>query len=161
MKWFLREGLLATSVAALIVTLQPSWLPAVSQLWLMVVIVLSVSMYISWLVGIPPTRIIRPDLAPRPGNLTAMRDIEVANDFLIAVDYQLSPFLQRTVREIARDRLLTRRDIALEQEPMRAREVLGEQAWRLISPAQTQEPSSWSSLDHEQLTLVIAALEKV
>lgn len=161
MKWFLREGLLATSIAALMVTLQPDWAEVVSKLWLIAIVVLGVSVYILWLLGMP---VKRSDLAEAPrdrGNLRQMRDIEMANDFLIAVDYQLFPFVQRTIREIARDRLLVRRDIGLDQEPVRARKVLGEQVWELISPDELHQTLRWQSVDPTRLAQVVAALEAI
>jgi hypothetical protein len=161
MKWILRDGLLVTSIAALVVTLQPDWLPAVSRLWLIAAIVLGVGVHIWWLLRIPVTRTDRSDSAPRRGHLREMRDIEVANDFLIAVDYQLLPFLQRAIRDIARDRLLGRRDIDLEHEPMRARQVLGAEVWRLISPDQRREGSSRPSVEHNQLASIVEALERI
>jgi hypothetical protein len=161
MKWILREGLLVTSIAALVVTLHPDWLPAVSRLWLIAAIVLGVGVYISWLLRIPVNRTDRSDSAPRRGHLREMRDIEVANDFLIAVDYQLFPFLQRAIRDIARDRLLGRRDIDLEHEPMRARQVLGAEVWRLISPDERREGPSRPSVEHNQLASIVEALESI
>jgi hypothetical protein len=159
MKSFLREALLATSLAGLVVTLEPSWLSAMVRLWTAALMILAVSMYISWLLSVPLARAHEPS-SGKPGELREMRDIEAANDFLIAVDYQLGPFLQRAIRDIARDRLLTRRDIALDEQPMRARQVLGEEVWRLVGRS-TSDGSSTSNLNHEQLALIVTALESV
>ena len=160
MKWFLREALLTTSLAALVVTLEPSWLSAMVRLWTVALVILAVALYISWLLSIPLARKPESSSARTPGELREMRDIEAANDFLIAVDYQLGPFLQRAIQNIAKDRLLTRRDIALDEQPMRARQVLGEEVWRLISRS-NKDSSSTSNLNHEQLALVVTALESV
>jgi hypothetical protein len=160
MKWFLREALLATSLAALVVTLEPSWMSAMVRLWTAALIILAVSVYISWLLSVPLARAHEPSSARKPGELREMRDIEAANDFLIAVDYQLGPFLQRAIRDIAMDRLLTRRDIALDDQPMRARQVLGEEVWRLVNIS-TKDWSSASNLNHEQLAFVVTELENI
>lgn len=160
MKWFLREALLTTSLASLVVTLEPSWLWAMVRLWTVALVILAVGLYVSWLLSVPLVRTPEPSSARKPGELREMRDIEAANDFLIAVDYQLGPFLQRAIHDIAKDRLLTRRDIALDEQPVRARQVLGEEVWRLIRRS-TEDSSSTSNLNHEQLALIVTALESV
>ena len=160
MKAFLREGLLVTSLAGLVVTLEPSWLSAMLRLWTIALVILAVGLYVSWLLGVPLARTHERSSARKPGELREMRDIEAANDFLIAVDYQLQPFLNRQIRDIARDRLLTRRDIALDEQPVRARQALGDEVWRLIGRS-TEDSSSTSNLNHEQLALIVSALESV
>lgn len=160
MKWFLRECLLVTSLTGLVVALEPSWLSAMLRLWTIALLILSVGLYISWLLGVPLAPTHETTSNRMPGELREMRDVEAGNDFLIAVDYQLQPFLQRTVRDIAKDRLLTRRDIALDEEQLRARQVLGEEVWRLISPSTVDSPIA-SSLNYEQLASIVAALETI
>jgi hypothetical protein len=90
-----------------------------------------------------------------------MRDIKQANDFLIAVDYQLFPFLQGAVREIAEQRLLVHHNVDLEREPNRARDILGQETWQLIRPMETAEGKPhFGSLSIAQLAVVTDALEK-
>jgi hypothetical protein len=91
-----------------------------------------------------------------------MRDIEQANDFLLAVDYQLFPFLQGAVRDIAAQRLLVGRNVDLERQPDRARDILGQETWQLITPMETAGGKPrLGSVSLAQLAVVADALEKV
>ena len=164
MKWFLREASLVTALAALVLVLEPTWLATVVRLWLGAIAVLGSGAILSTVFGHIPTE---PGLASSPparqlGDLRQMRDIEQANDFLIAVGYQLFPFLQGAVRDIAAQRLLVGHNVDLEREPDRARDILGQDTWQLITPTETADGKPrLGSVSLAQLVVVADALEKV
>ena len=164
MKWFLREASLVTALAALVLILDPTWLGTVVRLWLAAIALLGSGALLSALFGYIPTE---PGPASTPptrqlGDLRQMRDIEQANDFLIAVDYQLFPFLQSAVRDIAAQRLLVGHNVDLEREPDRARDILGQETWQLITPAETAGGKPrLGSVSLAQLAVVADALEMV
>jgi hypothetical protein len=163
-KWFLREASLVTALAALVVVLEPTWLATVVRFWLGAIALLGSGAILSTVFGRIPTE---PGPASSPparqlGDLRQMRDIEQANDFLIAVDYQLFPFLQGAVRDIAAQRLLVGHNVDLEREPDRARAILGQETWQLITPTETADGKPrLGSVSLAQLVVVADALEKV
>jgi len=164
MKWFLREASLVTALTALVVVMEPAWLATVGRLWLVAIVLLGSGAILSMVFGrIPPEPVpASTRLARQLGDLRQMHDIEQANDFLIAVDYQLFPFLQRAVREIAVQRLLVRHNVDLELEPDRARDILGDETWQLITPTETAGAKPrFGSVSLTQLAVVTDALEKV
>jgi len=164
MKWFLREASMVTALAALVVVLEPSWLATVGRLWLVGIVLLGSGAILSAVFGRIPTEPVpaSTELARQLGDLRQMRDIEQANDFLIAVDYQLFPFLQGAVREIAVHRLLVRHSVDLEREPDRARDILGHETWQLITSTETAGAKPrLGSVSLTQLAVVTDALEKV
>ena len=164
MKWFLREASLVTALFAFVVVLEPAWLATTGRLWLVAIVLLGSGASLSTVFGrIPPEPVPASNgLARQLGDLRQMRDIEQANDFLIAVDYQLFPFLQRAVREIAVHRLLVRHNVDLQREPDRARDILGQETWQLISPTETAEfKARLGSVSLTQLAAVTDALENV
>jgi hypothetical protein len=164
MKWFPREACLVTALAAIVLVLEPTWLVTVVRLWLGAIALLGSGAILSRVFGQIPTE---PGLASTPrdrqlGELRQMRDIEQANDFLLAVDYQLFPFLQGAVRDIAAQRLLVGRNVDLERQPDRARDILGQETWQLITPTQTAGGKPrLGSVSLAQLAAVADALEKV
>ena len=164
MKWFLRETSLVTALTALVVTLEPTWLATVGRLWLVAIVLLSSGAMLSRVFGRIPTEPVpaSTELTRQLGDLRQMRDIEQANDFLIAVDYQLFPFLQGAVREIAAQRLIVRHNVDLEHEPDRARGLLGQETWELITPTETVGAKPrFGSVSLTQLAVVTDALEKI
>ena len=164
MKWFLREASLVTALTALVVVLEPTWLATVGRLWLVAIVLLSSGAIHSTVFGHIPTEPVPAltGLTRQLGDLRQMRDIEQANDFLIAVDYQLFPFLQGAVREIAAQRLLVRHNVDLELEPDRARGLLGQETWELITPTETAGAKPrFGSVSLTRLAVVTDALEKV
>jgi hypothetical protein len=164
MKWFLREVNLVTALAALVLVLEPMWLPTVGRLWFIAFALLGTGAILSTVFGHIPTEpgpasILR---ARQLGDIRQMRDIEQANDFLIAVDYQLFPFLQGTVREIAAQRLLVRHNVDIDREPDRARDILGQETWQLLRPTDAAGSKPYvGSISLAQLAVVADALEKV
>jgi hypothetical protein len=164
MKWFLREASLVTALAALALVLEPTWVATVGRLWLAAIALLGTGAILSAVFGHIPTE---PDPAftlplRQPGDLHQMRDIEQANDFLIAVDYQLFPFLQGSIREIAAQRLLAHHNVDLMRDPERARDILGQETWQLITPTETGVGKPrLGSVSLMQLAVVTDALEKV
>lgn len=164
MRWLLREASLLTALTALVVLLQPSWLPTMVGVWIVILSVLVCGAVLIEPISRVPMEStpVKEPSARRPGHIRQMRDIEQANDFLVAVDYQLFPFLKDAVRDIAEQRLLLHRNIVLEREPVRARQILGEPAWRFIqADAVPEKSTAWSAMDLDHLLLVTDALEKV
>ena len=164
MKWFLREASLATALAALVVVLQPTWLATVGRLCLVAIVLLGSGAILSAVFGHVPTEPVPASTwrARQPGDLRQFRDIEQANDFLIAVDYQLFPFLQGAVRDIAAQRLLVGHNVDLEREPDRARDILGQDTWQLITPTETADGKPrLGSVSLAQLVVVADALERL
>jgi hypothetical protein len=164
MKWFLREASLVTALAALVLVLEPTWLATVVRLWLGAIALLGSGALLSVVFGHIPTEPGPASASParQLGDLRQMRDIEQANDFLIAVDYQLYPFLRGAVRDIAAQRLLVGHNVDLEREPDRARDILGQETWQLIRPTERAGGKPrLGSVSLEQLAVVADALEKV
>ena len=164
MKWSIREGSLMTAVAALVVVVQPDILPAVVRAWLVVVALLATGAVLKRVFGPIPAEppAVHSVTARELGLVRGMSENDQAKDFLLAVDYQLFPFLQGTLREIAAQRLLVNHKIVLERDPERARKILGDDVWRLVRP--TPEGSDQPRLDTvtiAQLAVVTDALEKV
>jgi hypothetical protein len=164
MRCFLREASLVTALAALVLVLEPTWLATVVRLWLIAMSLLGIGAILFAVFAHIPTE-------PGPastsrvhklGEFLQMRDIEQANNFLIAVDYQLFPFLVGAIREIAAQRLLVRHNVHLEREPDRAREILGHETWQVIRPTQTPEGRpNLGSISLMQLAVVTDALERI
>lgn len=164
MRWFLREATLVTALASLVLVLEPTWLATVVRLWLVAIALLGIGAILSALFANIPTEPgpTSTSAAPHLGEVRQMRDIEQANNFLIAVDYQLVPFLLDAIREIAAQRLLVRHNVDLEREPDRARDILGQETWRVIRPPETAEGRPHlRSISPMQLAVVTDALEKV
>ncbi|HEY4889040.1 MAG TPA: hypothetical protein VIJ58_10785 [Candidatus Dormibacteraeota bacterium] len=155
-----------TALAALVVGLQPSWLSSVARIWLVVVALLAAGAIISeFLANIPEERrAISYDSAStlRLGEVRQMRDIESANDFLIAVDYQLFPFLQGALTDVAAHRLLIHHNVVLERDPDRARHLLGNTVWQLVRPVAAGDSAThWGTVTNLQLAAATDALEKL
>lgn len=160
MRWFSREASLVTALVALVLVAEPGWLAPVSRLWLVAIALLGSGAILSTAFDHIPTELAPSDSATsrQLGDIRQMRDIEQANDFLLAVDFQLYPFLQNTVLEIAAQRLLAHHNVALDHEPERARRLLGEEAWHVITAA---DENRWHTVSLDQLVAVADALEKV
>jgi hypothetical protein len=164
MRWFLREASLVTALASLVLVLEPTWLATLGRLWLVAIALLGIGAILSAVFAHIPTE---PGPAstsrtPQLGEVRQMRDIEQANNFLIAVDYQLFPFLLDAIREIAAQRLLIRHNVDLEHEPDRARDILGPETWQVIRPPETAEDRPHlRSISPMLLAVVTDALEKV
>jgi hypothetical protein len=164
MKWFLREASLVTALASLVLVLEPTWLATVVRLWLVAMALLGIGAILSAVFAHIPTEPgpASTSAARQLGEVRQMRDIEQANNFLIAVDYQLFPFLLDAIREIAAQRLLVRHNVDLEREPDRARDILGQETWQVIRPTETTEGRPYlRSISLTQLAVVTDALEKV
>jgi hypothetical protein len=155
---------LVTIIAALIVVIEPAWLAAVDRAWLAVVGLLAIGAITTKAFGDIPAEPPPDDSskARTMGEVRQIRDVEQANDFLVAVDYQLFPFLQRAVRDIAAHRLLVRRNLELERDHDSARHILGEATWHLLQPADgTKDERRWGAVSIQQLAAITDALEKV
>jgi hypothetical protein len=163
MKWLIREGSLAMTVAALVVAVQPDLLAVAIRAWLVVVAFLTAGAVLSRVFGhIPPEpQPVDSAIAHQQGEVRHMRDIEQANDFVLAVDYQLFTFLQGTLAEIAAQRLLVNHNVVIERDPDRAHRILGDEAWQLVRPRPGLEKPPWDTVTIRQLAVVTDALEKV
>lgn len=166
MRWLWREASLATALAAMVLTLQPTWSSATIRAWLVVVGILGSGAILSEALARFPVEAVRqgsawPGSQERPATeVRHMRDIEQANDFLLGVDYQLFPFLRDRVREIAAHRLLTRHNVDLEHNPALARRLLGEELWELVRPA-TANDERWGTRSTTRLDSITRDLEKL
>jgi hypothetical protein len=164
MKWLAREGSLVTALAAVILVVEPSWLGPIGRIWLVAVALLASGAIVARAFGQIP-----PDPAPSGkaaigqfSEIRQMRDIEQANDFLLAVNYQLYPFLLGALGEIAAQRLLAHHHVDLQREPERARQLLGEEGWGVIAHATSAEGElPWKAISLAQLAAATDALEKV
>jgi hypothetical protein len=164
MRWLIRESSLATVVAALVVWVSPESLTVAARAWLVVV---------AFLIAAASLRRVFERIPEEPepvesvsfrqrGEVRQMPDNDQANDFVLAVDYQLFPFLVGRLREIAEQRLLAHHSVALEREPDRARAILGDETWELIqsNPDSSQHPR-WVPFTIRQLAAVTDVLERV
>src|SRR5439155_19442179 len=107
----------------------------------------------------PPS--VNPAHARELGLVREMGDNDQAKDFVLAVDYQLFPFLQGTLREIAAQRLLVNHRVVFERDPDRARKILGDDAWQLVRPTpEGSDQPRWDAVTIAQLDAVTDALEK-
>lgn len=164
MRWLVREASLITGLAALILVLQPDWLPLIVRAWLVLVASLGSGGILMEVVGRIPTERWRNNIPrnDRRGEISHMGEIEQANEFLIAVDLQLVGALDSTVRTIAADRLLAHHNVVLERDLESARSILGEDAWQILRPpAARNTKAPWVTLNLAQLRAVVDALEKV
>lgn len=167
MKWLLREASLVTAIGALIVLIQPAWLPALTRPWLVIVGLLAAGAIISDALARVPTEP-QPVAGGRkvpdrqPGEVRRMSEIEQANDFLVAVDYQLFPFLQSEINAIAAHRLLVNHNVVLERQPERARKLLGEEVWQVVQARDSGAGDSrWGNITITQLSALTRDLEKL
>jgi hypothetical protein len=168
MKWPLRETSLATSLAALVLVIQPSWFGLVIRVWLVVIGLLLSGAILSGAFARFPAEAAGPrhdgsvDLIRPVGEVRHIRDIEEAKDFVIAVDYQLFPFLRDQLREIAAYRLLTNHNIHLERDSRLARQLLGDEIWELVRPAASSDKTEgWGTISTAQLSTITRDLEKL
>lgn len=163
MKWFVREASLVTAIAALVLIVEPAWFAPASRLWLVAIALLASGAIWSGAFGrFPSETALSIGSTHQLGEIYHLRDIEQANDFLLAADYQLIPFLQRAVREIAMHRLFIHHDIVLDREPDRARHLLGEEAWEMIEPVVSAgDKPPWTAISFAKLAAVADALESL
>lgn len=152
-------------MAALVVVVQPDWLDIAAKAWLIAIVLLSTGGLLRKAFGAIPPEPTPTALSSRPnerGEIRRMRDVEQANDFLVAVDYQLQPFLQGVVRAIAAQRLLLHHNVAIEREPDRARGILGDDVWKLVRSTSNDEGQPrWETLSVDQIAAMTEALENV
>ena len=168
MRWLVREASLVTAVVALVLLAQPSWLGLLIRISLLVNALLVSGVILSHgFARFPqePSRRggeDRSNLIRPIGEVHQMRDIEQASDFLIAVDYQLFPFLRRRVREIAAHRLLANHNVDLEHDVAPARRLLGEELWELVRPvAVPDKGDGWGTISTAQLARITHELEQL
>jgi hypothetical protein len=168
MKWPLRETSLATSLAALVLLIQPSWFGLVIRVWLVVIGLLLSGAILSGAFARFPAEPAGPrhhgsvDLTRPVGEVRHIREIEEAKDFLIAVDYQLFPFIRAQLREIAAYRLLANHNIDLERDSGLARQLLGDEVWELVRPATPPDKSEgWGTISTTRLSTMLRELEKL
>ena len=167
MTWLAREVSLLTAAAGFLAAVRPGWWPVVTAVWLVAVSVLVVvtalaEMLDRWPQEPSPAVDERRSAQRLPGRTTHLREIEHANDFLLAVEYQLQPFLRQRLREIAADRLLVGHNVDLDRQPERSRRLLGAEVWQLVRPAiGGDEAAVWKAMSVQRLQQAIQALEVV
>ena len=167
MRWFVREASLSTALAALILMVQPAWLPLLVKPWLVVVGLLAAGAIISDAFARVPTEpqpVVRGRNVPvrQLGEVRQMSDIEQASDFLVAVDYRLFPFLQGEIKRIAAHRLLENHNVSLDRQPERARKLLGDAVWQVVrGPEAGESDSRWGNITIAQLSALTRDLEKL
>ena len=95
----------------------------------------------------------------RPRDLVRLeREVSMAGSAAFDLHYRLRP----TLVELATSVLSTRRGIDLEQEPERARAVLGDDVWDLVRPDRPPPPERLGvGIDAAHLECVVSALEQV
>jgi|SRR5579859_5653690 len=165
MKWLVREVSLVTAVAPLVVILQPQWLAIVVHAWLVLVATLTAGASLQKIFSQVPVewQLTKDRVGTRkPVEAFHMRDIDQANDFLMAVDYGLFPFLQRVVSDVAAQRLLAHHNVVLERDTQRARSLVGDVVWQVLESSRERGGiTRWSVLNDAQLEELTNALEKV
>jgi hypothetical protein len=76
--------------------------------------------------------------------------------------FDLHVRLRPTLREVAEHRLLSRHGVGLDEEPTRARELLGATAWDVVRPDRpAPEDRHAPGLERRQLREVVDALERL
>lgn len=162
--WFAREASLATALCCLVVVLQPDWVLPISRLLLVIVGVLATGAILARVLGQMPTEHGPGSTSGGPslGEIRHIGEIEQANEFLLAVDYQLFPFLQGAIRDIAQQRLLAYHNVVLQREPVRARQILGEAVWEVVGSEHVGEHQSrWGTITQNELAVIADALEAI
>jgi hypothetical protein len=168
MRWLVREASLVTAVVALVLLAEPSWLGLLIRISLLVNALLVSGAILSHGFARFPQELSRrggeasSNLIRPIGEVHQMRDIEQANDFLIAVDYQLFPFLRKQLREITAHRLLANHNVDLKREVAPARRLLGEELWELVRPvAIPDKGEGWGTISTAQLARITDELEQL
>ena len=165
MRWFVREASLATALGALILLVRPAWLPLVIKPWLVIVGLLASGAIISRAFARVPAELQLVagggSVPPRQlGRVRQMSDIDQGSDFLLAVDYQLFPFLQSEIKAIAVHRLLVNHNVVLDRQPELARNLLGDAVWQLVRPPYAGEGQSrWGNITFAHLSALARDLE--
>lgn len=162
MKWLFRETFLITSCAALIIMLQPAWLAQVIRLELVAITILTTAAIIE---RVFDRERMEPSPAPNPvksdrGEVRHMSDIEQANDFLVAVDYQLYPFLHKVIRDIAAHRLLIHHNVTMDDQAL-ARRILGDEVWNIVRSGEGDNERRWGVMSQAQLSELTRTLERL
>jgi len=164
-KWLIREVSLTAAVGSLVIVLQPSWAqPAIRAILVVCALLATGALLARALSRTPVERDpVTVSSQPRPGEVRRMSQVEQANDFLLMVDYQLFPFLQAAIREIAAQRLLSHHHVELARDPEAAQRILGNAVWQIIRPSIAGEASGagWGNITIAQLEAVTAELERV
>ena len=168
MRWLVREASLVTAVVALVLLAEPSWLGLLIRISLLVNALLVSGAILAHGFARFPQELSRrggeasSNLIRPIGEVHQMRDIEQANDFLIAVDYQLFPFLRKQLREITAHRLLANHNVDLKREVAPARRLLGEELWELVQPvAVPDKGEGWATISTAQLGRITDELEQL
>jgi len=163
--WLIREASFAAAIGSLIVALQPSWTePAIRSTLVVCTLLATGALVARTLKGTPIERDpVSASIQPGPGEVRRMDQVEQAKEFLVAVDYQLFPFLQARIREIATQRLLVHHHVELAGDPETAQRILGTAVWQLVRPSDAGEDpgARWGKITVAQLEAVTAGLERV
>lgn len=161
-------AIVATAALVTVIILTPRALPLALQAYLLLLAALSLWLLVRVMSGSyrPATderfqEALAPPAVPplQPEELLELgRVIRFSTRSATDLHFRLRPIL----REVAAHRLYTRRDIALDDTPAKARAVLGDEAWELLrcdrpSPADRQARGA----DRALLAKIIRAIEEI
>jgi hypothetical protein len=133
------------------------------EIYLFVVASLAVAAMVLWIAkALPRAEPATWERPPRPQRLGQLESVQQMLDRAETSAVDLHSGLRPIAREIAAARL-ARRGVALDRQPARARELLGEQAWALVRA--DREAPSFGRLDRgcsrDELRAIVDALEAV
>ena len=99
---------------------------------------------------------------PARGQLRELARVERQVTLASGSAFDLHVRLRPTIREIAEYRLLTHYGLLLDEEPERARGILGEQTWELVRPdRQLPENRHAPGLSVSELDEIVSVLERL
>lgn len=105
------------------------------------------------------------ELSRRPRERERLTELSrQEREVALAVDaaYDLHARLRPTLRAIAAHRLASRRNVDLDREPERARELLGEDAWELVRADRPPPEDRFDrGIPRERLRAIVERLESV
>lgn len=101
----------------------------------------------------PPARSLRPEMLQQ-----LERQLTAAEISSVDLHYHLRPLL----RDLAAQRLVSRRNILLDAQPAQAQAILGVAAWALVRPDRPPPADRHArGLDRATLATIVAALEEI
>jgi len=96
---------------------------------------------------------------PRPERIRALEELEHAVDFSLGTAFDVHYRLRPHARRVAAHRLAVR-GVSLDRQPVRARELLGADAWELVRPNRPEpEDRNARGLDLASIRKVVEGLD--
>jgi hypothetical protein len=103
-----------------------------------------------------------PPKPPRVERLPELARIEREVMLATGSDFDQQLRLRPLLRDIAEHRLWSRRGIALDENPVRAAELLGPEVWELLRPGgSSADTRDWRALDLDELKGMVDRIETV